>query len=381
MYSPNGTGCCLTYVAPGPVRRVPDDARVADLVARALERPRRRAPARRRRAPPRRSGRRPAGRCTGRGRWRSPARRPGPGAAPARRATSAASRAGRLDVVAQHRRALGERVQPEPRDVALHERHPDRVARRSAAGTSSGHQRDEQRGGAGDERGAGGRGRVSSSGEQAAEQGDRGGDQRRAAERGQRQSAGCRPWLNASRPHGKPPNGRRSRSASWATHSAGPPQRPGRQPRDDGERRAERGEEGGLRAAPGRARAPGPATAPVQCSSGTNSPSPQAGPPGRRCGPGRRAPRGRARRPRAAAAGHRRRAAGTRPRAARPGGQARGGAQRGAAAGRGAGCRGSRSARAGPWSPRQSACRGPCADRPAALRTGATAWCRRRAVV
>ena len=40
-----------------------------------------------------------------------------------------------------------------------------------------------------------------------------------APPRAANRSSGESPWLNATRPHGKPPNGVRSRSASCATHS------------------------------------------------------------------------------------------------------------------------------------------------------------------
>ena len=85
------------------------------------------------------------------------------------------------------------------------------------------------------------------------------------------------PWLKASRPQGKPPNGTRSRAASSSTHSGAvhTPQ-PGSLPASASP--APRGAKNSACSSANANHAPGPATAPDHDSSGTKSASPPTSP-------------------------------------------------------------------------------------------------------
>ena len=168
---------------------------------------------------------RPAGRC----RWSSPARSPGPAAAPGRRRPGAASASVARHVVVEHRPALRVELQAEPRHVALHDRDLDRPARTGVlVGTAkpSGNSTTAPPIAATTAYATHGRRPdrtpLDGSGHHDAPRGQR---QQPAGERDANvtsgappsaayRSSGESPWLNASRPHGKPPNGVRSRSAS-----------------------------------------------------------------------------------------------------------------------------------------------------------------------
>ena len=229
MYSANGTGCRLTYIwsRSGPVTGLPEEPGVADLARRRRRAaPRRPGSARRSRRRPRRCGARRPGCAAGRCRWSSPATPPGRAAAAAPAATSAASASGGVDVVVEHGPALGVEVQAEPRHVALHDRDGDRAgaAGRGDRRTSSrpGDQQRAAPAAAGRRAATAARpaarrhGSATSSPPAAATANVTSGAPPSAASR----SSGESPWLNASRPHGNPPNGARSRSASCATHSS-----------------------------------------------------------------------------------------------------------------------------------------------------------------
>ena len=203
MYSANGTGCRLTYIwlvrarcraatrcrrcgprsVAGPRSTRADQDRRADRVGRRGDLLRRRPGC-------------AAGRC----RWRSPARPPGPAAAPARRRPGRPARSGGVDVVVEHGPALGVEVQAEARHVALHDRdghgrvRPAPRHRHQQAGPQ--HQRRAPAagyaGGGPATAGADGRQRppaaAATSSPPATRDGER--DQRRAAERGQPQQRG-----------------------------------------------------------------------------------------------------------------------------------------------------------------------------------------------
>ena len=141
-----------------------------------------------------------------------------------------------VDVVVEHGPALGVELQPEPGHVALHDRDRDRPAVRCVPPVGSRAARDRRSAPPRRPRRPrrAGRRRRPDRGPAAAGADAPPGRPARAARRPRAtanvtsgappsaasRSSGESPWLNASRPHGKPPNGVRSRSASCSTHSA-----------------------------------------------------------------------------------------------------------------------------------------------------------------
>ena len=210
--------------------RLPDDAGVADLArARRRAAPRRPGSARRSRRPPRRSAARRRGCAAGRCRWSSPARPPGRAAAAGRPRRRRPAPSVRVDVVVQHRPALGVEVQARA-GARCPARSPPCTAGAAGLGAPARSAGPASSTAAGRERSRPPRGRAAA-GRPPAPPGQRDQqrrrrarhrerDQRRAAERGQPQQRATSPWLNASRPHGNPPNGARSRSASCGTQSS-----------------------------------------------------------------------------------------------------------------------------------------------------------------
>ena len=222
--------------------------RCAPAPRRGRAAPRRPGSARRSRRRPGRSAPRRRGCAAGRCRRSSPATPPGRVGAGVPAATCGGELEGGVDVVVQHRLALGVEVQPEARHVALHDRHGDRRRRRRrrrpARAARPRHapaprrparppapHRPARR--AAPRRGASAASAAATSSPPASATAKvTSGAPPSAASR----SSGESSWLNASRPHGNPPNGVRSRSASCPTHSSAGQRRP-RPPAPVGQRR------------------------------------------------------------------------------------------------------------------------------------------------
>ena len=228
MYSANGTGCRLMYIwswsgpvtgsqtmpalrtssSPGPRSTAP--TRIGAPIASA--------------AAADRGAPRPgcaAGRC----RWSSPARPPGRACAACPAATRPASSTVALTWLSSTARRWALKSRPSrgtlPCTIATvhrRRRRRRRADRRPAAPT--GDHRDRTRPAAAGTLAPDRRRRRHSRGDQQPA-GDRDANVTSGAPPSTAsRSAGASPWLNASRPHGNPPNGARSRSASCATQSS-----------------------------------------------------------------------------------------------------------------------------------------------------------------